>query len=120
MARLRSSEAVCGDQAAYDWIFSLDADERVSDELKASIARLREQPETSLADGYRIRAALYQGRGLKVAAGILITKCGCLEIAWSLGATSIHESVKLIRSADRKASGDIQHTASVMLLTITA
>ena len=28
------------DQAANDWIFSLDADERVSDGLKASIAKL--------------------------------------------------------------------------------
>src|SRR6185295_10848235 len=42
------------EQAKYDWIFSLDADERVSDELTASIAKLRDEPETGLADGYRI------------------------------------------------------------------
>jgi len=47
--------------ASYDWVFSLDADERVSDELRASIAKLRDEPETSLADGYRIpRRSCYQ------------------------------------------------------------
>src|SRR5215211_8889095 len=29
------------DQAKHDWIFSLDADERVSDELRNSVQRLR-------------------------------------------------------------------------------
>lgn len=54
------------EQASFDWIFGLDADERVSDELKASIARLREVPEAKLADGYRIaRRSFYQGRWIK-------------------------------------------------------
>src|SRR4030095_9103742 len=54
------------DQTANDWIFSLDADERVSDELKASITKLREEPEERLADGYRIpRRSFYQGRWIK-------------------------------------------------------
>src|SRR5690242_4938375 len=39
------------EQATHDWIFSLDADERVSDELRGSIARLGESPG---ADGYLI------------------------------------------------------------------
>src|SRR6185295_10877144 len=33
------------EQAKYEWIFSLDADERVSDELKKSIESLRTKPE---------------------------------------------------------------------------
>src|SRR6185369_5955327 len=37
------------DQIKHEWIFSLDADERVSDELKKSIASLRSK--TDLADG---------------------------------------------------------------------
>src|SRR6185312_16866134 len=32
------------DQAANDWVFSLDADERVSDELKTSLLKLRDPP----------------------------------------------------------------------------
>ena len=36
------------DQAQHEWIFSLDADERVSDELKKSIESLRQKPD--LAD----------------------------------------------------------------------
>lgn len=52
-----------GEQAAHDWILSLDADERVSDELRASIEELRRKAETELADGYLIpRRAFYMGR----------------------------------------------------------
>ncbi len=54
------------DQAANDWIFSLDADERVSPELHTSIAKLANAPESELADGYRIaRRSFYQGRWIK-------------------------------------------------------
>ena len=52
--------------ASDDWIFSLDADERVSPELKSSIAVLRENDEARLADGYRIaRRAFYLGRWIR-------------------------------------------------------
>lgn len=52
--------------AAHDWIFSLDADERVSDELRASIADLLKRDERELADGYRIaRRAFYMGRWIR-------------------------------------------------------
>lgn len=37
-----------------DWIFWIDADERVTPELKASIEALRSRADTELADGYRI------------------------------------------------------------------
>src|SRR3989442_1556819 len=51
------------DQTSHDWVFSLDADERVSDELKASIQRLRQISEEQLADGYSIsRRSFYMGR----------------------------------------------------------
>lgn len=51
------------EQAAHDWILSLDADERVSDELRVSIEVLRGTAETELADGYLIpRRAYYMGR----------------------------------------------------------
>jgi glycosyltransferase involved in cell wall biosynthesis len=52
------------EQASYEWIFSLDADERVSDELKRSIDSLREK--TNLADGYEIaRRTYYQQRWIR-------------------------------------------------------
>src|ERR1700682_6092118 len=40
------------DQAANDWVLSLDADECVSAELKTSIQKLRDQNTEQLADGY--------------------------------------------------------------------
>jgi glycosyltransferase involved in cell wall biosynthesis len=52
------------EQAQHEWIFSLDADERVSDELKKSLDALRSQ--TDLADGYQIaRRTYYQGRWIR-------------------------------------------------------
>lgn len=54
------------EQAAHDWIFSLDADEKVSDKLHASIKGLREQGLSELADGYLIpRRAFYLGRWIR-------------------------------------------------------
>lgn len=54
------------DSATHEWIFSLDADERVSPELRASVAALREQDNSNLADGYRVaRRAFYMGRWIR-------------------------------------------------------
>jgi len=52
--------------AQHDWIFSLDADERVSTELRASVEELRARPEAQLADGYRVsRRSFYMGRWIR-------------------------------------------------------
>jgi glycosyltransferase involved in cell wall biosynthesis len=52
------------EQAKHEWIFSLDADERVSDELKKSIETLKQKSD--LADGYEIaRRTFYQGRWIR-------------------------------------------------------
>src|SRR5882672_3595076 len=52
--------------AKHDWIFSLDADERVSAELQASIKALQDSDESGLADGYRVpRRAFYLGRWIR-------------------------------------------------------
>lgn len=54
------------DQAANDWVLSLDADERVSPELKTSIHKLRDQNADQLADGYLIpRRSFYMGRWIR-------------------------------------------------------
>jgi glycosyltransferase involved in cell wall biosynthesis len=52
------------EQTQHEWIFSLDADERVSGELKKSIETLKQKPD--LADGYQIaRRTFYQGRWIR-------------------------------------------------------
>lgn len=54
------------EQATHDWILSLDADERVSDELRESIRALRGRTESERADGYLLaRRTYYQGRWIK-------------------------------------------------------
>ena len=54
------------EQAKHEWIFSLDADERVSDELRKSIQLLRSKKESELADGYEIaRRTYYQQRWIR-------------------------------------------------------
>ena len=53
-------------QTTGDWILWIDADERVTPELKASIEHLRKLDEKNLPDGFRIaRSTLYQGRWIK-------------------------------------------------------
>ncbi|MGI8811952.1 MAG: glycosyltransferase family 2 protein [Pyrinomonadaceae bacterium] len=52
------------DSAEFDWILSLDADERVSPELARSIQGLREKKE--IADAYSVsRLPFYMGRPIK-------------------------------------------------------
>jgi glycosyltransferase involved in cell wall biosynthesis len=52
--------------ASNDWVFSLDADERVSDELRASIEALRAASPETLAAGYRVaRRSFYMGRWIR-------------------------------------------------------
>lgn len=54
------------ESASHDWIFSLDADERVSTELQSSIGALRDADESTLFDGYRVaRRAFYMGRWIR-------------------------------------------------------
>lgn len=54
------------EQARHEWIFSLDADEQVSDELQASIEGLLFTNEAQLADGYFMaRRAFYMGRWIR-------------------------------------------------------
>ena len=52
------------DNAEHDWIFSLDADEVVSDELKTEILELKNS--ANLADGYKIpRLSFYMNRPIR-------------------------------------------------------
>ena len=54
------------ESAQHDWIFCLDADERVSPELRASIEDLLYTKDVQLADGYRIpRRSFYMNRWIR-------------------------------------------------------
>jgi glycosyltransferase involved in cell wall biosynthesis len=54
------------DHAQNDWIFSLDADERLSDHLRQSIGVLKKHPRGEDWDGYRVsRRTFYQGRWIR-------------------------------------------------------
>ena len=54
------------EQTTGDWIFWIDADERVTDELRQSIEALKASADENLADGYRIaRKTEYLGRWIR-------------------------------------------------------
>jgi glycosyltransferase involved in cell wall biosynthesis len=98
--------------AAHDWVFSLDADERVSDELRRSIEDLLYTNEAKLADGYRIaRRSFYMGRWIRGGGWypdyqlrLYRKERGRWEGAY------IHESVKMERDARvEELTGDILH-----------
>lgn len=100
------------DNAAHDWIFSLDADERVSDKLKNEILKLKNVSENDLADGYRIpRLSFYMNRPIRH---------GGWYPDWQLRFFNrrkgkwkdvlIHESVQLEEGAKlEKINGEILH-----------
>jgi glycosyltransferase involved in cell wall biosynthesis len=53
-------------RASHDWIFSLDADEALSPELHAEIARIKSSPPTPEISGYSMpRCVLYEGRWIR-------------------------------------------------------
>ncbi len=100
------------DQALHEWIFSLDADERVSDELKRSLDTLRNNPENGLADSYLIsRRSYYQGRWIR--GGGWYPDRQRRLFKRSLGwweKRHIHESVKMDKGTiSKNLSGDILH-----------
>ena len=53
------------EQASFDWVFSLDADERVSETLANELQNLRHGPEPTCAAFEMPRLAFYLGRWIK-------------------------------------------------------
>lgn len=98
------------DQTKHEWIFSLDADERVSDELKQSIQSLRS--EKDLADGYQIaRRTYYQQRWIRGGGWYPDRQLRLFRKSkgrWK--ERHIHESVKMDPGARvEKLKGDLLH-----------
>ena len=100
------------DQASNDWVFSLDADERVSEELLASLENIRRQSEGQLADGYSIsRRSFYMGRWIRGGGWYPDRQLRLFRKArgrWH--GPHIHESVKMEPAARVSTlSGDLLH-----------
>ncbi len=100
------------DNAEHDWILSIDADERVSEELKAEILQINSLPENKSADGYKIpRLSFYMNRPIRH---------GGWYPDWQLRLFNrkkgkwkdvlIHESVEMQKDAKvEKLKGDLLH-----------
>ena len=100
------------DEAAHEWIFSLDADERVSEELQHSVEDILYTNEEKLADGYRIaRRSFYMGRWIR--GGGWYPNYQLRLYRKSKGVwkgAHIHESVKMPEGARVETlQGDILH-----------
>ena len=98
------------DHVANDWIFSLDADERVSAELRAEILEI--QKGDSSVDGYKIpRLSYYMGRAIKHGGWYPDLQLRLFDRAkgrWN--GRTIHESVQMeAGSIVRNLRSDILH-----------
>lgn len=98
------------DQASNDWIFSLDADERVSDDLRQAIVRVRN--DVPSADGYKIpRLSYYMGRAIHHGGwypDLQLRFFNRTKGRWN--GSVIHESVKMSDAAKvERLRGDIIH-----------
>jgi len=100
------------EQAQHEWIFSLDADERVSAELADSIAALKKLSDEQRADGYRIaRRSFYLGRWIKGGGWYPDRQLRLYRKARGRWADRhIHESVRMDEDARvENLAGDILH-----------
>lgn len=98
--------------ASNGWIFSLDADERVSDRLKVEILQLKNRPETVAADGFRIpRLSFYMHRPIRHSGWYPDWQLRLFNRRrgkWK--DVLIHESIEMTENANiKKLSGDILH-----------
>jgi glycosyltransferase involved in cell wall biosynthesis len=100
------------ESASHDWIFSLDADERVSDELRASVGMLRDADAGTLADGYRVaRRSFYMGRWIRGGGWYPDSQLRLYRRAkgrWE--GAHVHESVKMVAGGRvERLRGDLLH-----------
>lgn len=96
-------------QASYDWIFNLDADERVSPELAKEISELKEGREPAAA-GFRMpRRTFYLGRWIKHSGWYPDRKLRLyLRTAGKFTGDFVHESVE-VGGEVNNLNGDLLH-----------
>jgi glycosyltransferase involved in cell wall biosynthesis len=96
------------EQARHDWIFSLDADERVTPELAAEITS---PVRRSAAAGYRVPAWTFiSGAGCDRPTGIPTTSCACTIAAGAL-VGEVRARVGEGRRPGRGSASELQHFA---------
>jgi glycosyltransferase involved in cell wall biosynthesis len=100
------------DCAKHEWILSLDADERVSAELRKEIEGLLDKSAAQLADGYRVpRRTFYMGRWIRGGGWYPDYQLRLYRKArgrWK--GAYIHESVRMLEGARvERLRGDILH-----------
>lgn len=98
--------------ATNDWVFSMDADERVSPALREAIAQVKNKDESSLADGYRVaRRTFYMNRWIRGGGwypDYQLRLFNRNQGSW--GDRLIHESFKMLPGARIETlSGDLLH-----------
>lgn len=100
------------DSAENDWILSLDADERISDELRKEILAIRDRNGADAVGGYKIpRLAFYMGRPIRHSGwypDLQVRLFDRTKGRWK--DVLIHESVQMDEgTVVGKLSGDIHH-----------
>jgi glycosyltransferase involved in cell wall biosynthesis len=97
------------EQAAYDWIFSLDADERVSDELAREIGIVKQEVGADAA-GYEMpRLTNYLGRWIKHSGWYPDYKLRLYDRRVALWVGDyVHESVK-VNGRVKRLEGNLLH-----------
>lgn len=99
------------DSALHDWVFSLDADERVSPELKEEIAQLGAKNKAQLPRGFRIpRLSYYMGRPVRHSGWYPDWQLRLFDRRagrWSVDL--VHESFRLSESTPAKLRHNILH-----------
>jgi len=95
-------------KAKNDWVLNLDADERVSKELKENIIKLKQKHEMN-ADGFLInRKTFYMGKWIKHSGWYPDTKLRLFRKSKSRWQGRIHERLNL-NGEIQKIDGDILH-----------
>lgn len=100
------------DNASNEWIFSLDADERVSNRLKDEILQLKIRAENIPADGFRIpRLSFYMNRAIRHSGWYPDWQLRFFNRRMgSWKKVLIHESIEMNKAAKiEKLNGDILH-----------
>ena len=100
------------DNAKYDWIFSLDADEIVSDKLKDEILIIKCSEQRTSANGYKIpRLSYYMNRPIKRGGWYPDWQIRFFNRNNSIWKKAIiHESIE-VSGKISKLSGDILHNS---------
>ncbi len=99
------------DAATHDWIFSLDADERVSEELATEIASIAGADEPKLPRGFRIpRLSFYLGRPIRHSGWYPDWQLRLFDRrAGTWSDDLVHESFRLETGAPARLKGEMIH-----------